>query len=59
MTRKHYVEVAEIIRDAIALAEGDDAVTTAKQIAVNMAIMFRRDNPRFDAGRFYAAINKV
>lgn len=54
MSRKHYVEVAAILRGHIVGAGADEAAT-ARLIAYDLAGMFARDNGAFDRGRFYTA----
>jgi hypothetical protein len=58
MSRKHYVEVAEILASATKRAETLEETRVVIEIAVDLAVMFRRDNPAFDSARFYAAISK-
>lgn len=62
MSRKHYREAAEILRNRIEFAQHltvgertavEHAVT---QIAYRMAGMFRRDNPSFSTDRFMDAV---
>ena len=55
MSRKHYREVAEIIRVAVNHAETYDGTSTARMIADEMASMFKRDNGLFDRDRFMTA----
>ena len=51
MTRKHYRNVAEIIK---AFPHGSTEASQAK-LAQEFAEMFGEDNPRFDRARFYIA----
>ena len=51
MTRKHYINVAEIIK---AFPHGSTGASQAK-LAQEFAEMFGADNPRFDRERFYIA----
>jgi len=51
MTRKHYRNVAEIIK---AFPHGSTEASQAK-LAQEFAEMFGEDNPRFDRERFYIA----
>ena len=50
MTRKHFKMVADVIK-----AHPDPK--KRKELADHHAGIFKRDNPRFDHGRFYAAAN--
>ena len=53
MTRKDYVATAEIMRYV------SDKIHPAvfSKIVVDFALMFAKDNPRFDANKFYEASN--
>jgi len=53
MTRKDYVETAQIIKF------GSDKIHPAifSKMVVDFAMMFAKDNPRFDANKFYKACN--
>jgi len=53
MTRKDYVETAKI------LAYCSDKIHPAvfSKTVVDFALMFAKDNPRFDANKFYEASN--
>jgi hypothetical protein len=61
MTRKHYVEVAKIISRQVADNETltpvrrEAANTATRQIADDLAYMFKYDNPHFDRNRFMDA----
>jgi len=64
MTRKHYVEVASILKSELnelaSLEHLDDdeheiATETVKSVANRLAVMFKRDNPYFDRTRFMNA----
>ena len=53
MTRKDYIETAQIIKF------GSDKIHPAifSKMVVDFAMMFAKDNPRFDANKFYSASN--
>ena len=51
MTKKHYIEVAKIIKDHTSY---DDNLIPA-DIACDLAIVFAQDNPRFDRIKFLEA----
>lgn len=59
MTRRHYVEFAEMISDHLDSIEGytDRAVVEYElnRLATDMVRMFKRDNPKFDVNRFRSA----
>jgi hypothetical protein len=60
MSRKHYTEVAAILSDQRRMLNRDSrpsacAVDALSNVALEMALMFKRDNPRFAAGRFFDA----
>lgn len=48
MTRKHFREAANIIKDIINIDE-------RKRAAIRFATLFRQFNPRFDNNRFFSA----
>ena len=62
MTRKHYIQVANIIADQMEFTrqfnngkvEQHRRAATI-QIATDLAGMFKRDNPQFDRERFLTA----
>ena len=53
MTRKDYVATAEILRYC------SDKIHPAifSKVVVDFALMFAKDNPKFDANKFYEASN--
>ena len=53
MTRKDYVATAEILRY---VSDKTHPAVFSKMV-VDFAEMFAKDNPRFDANRFYSASN--
>ena len=53
MTRKDYVATAEILRY---VSDKTHPAVFSKMV-VDFAEMFAKDNPRFDANRFYSAAN--
>lgn len=59
MTRKHFIAIANIVRDLIidAPAAGFDEGHTAgvEELARNMADYFVTENPNFDRARFLKA----
>lgn len=52
MSRKHYAEMASIIWGKVKL--GGDSVLLA-DIAIQMALYFESENPRFDRSKFFTA----
>jgi hypothetical protein len=54
MTRKHYQQIAEMIRQTYTLNDGHEAGTIA-HIAEQFATIAKRDNPNFDRDRFLTA----
>ena len=57
-TRKHYVEVARIIREESARCArpgAEESLCAVRNIGESIARMFAADNPRFDANRFAIA----
>jgi len=54
MSRKDYVEVAEILATEREYAN-DEERTRLANVAIKLALMFKRDNPRFNAGKFFEA----
>lgn len=56
MTRKHYIEVASILKNAREdIADTNGEVACVRHVTRELARMFRRDNSAFDAGRFFDA----
>lgn len=57
MTKKHYQLIAEELNAALELnrSEGRAALNATMRIIEGLATIMRRDNPRFDRARFYAA----
>ena len=53
MTRKDYVETAKILNY---VSDKTHPAVFSKMV-VDFAEMFAKDNPRFDANRFYSASN--
>lgn len=53
MTRKDYIATAEILRY---VSDKTHPAVFSKMV-VDFAEMFAKDNPRFDANRFYSASN--
>jgi hypothetical protein len=52
--RRHFAAIAEIIRKA-RLRPNDDVAEAIDDLEQDFADLFRADNPRFEAPRFYAA----
>ncbi len=55
--RRHFAAVAEIIRKA-RMRPNDDAAEAIDDIEQDLADLFRADNPRFEAPRFYAGATR-
>ena len=60
MSKKHYVAIAEIIRQERETVESDDKIlcgmeNTSRALAWNLANYFASENPRFDTVRFLKA----
>lgn len=55
MSRKHYREVAKIINDAVESSDSPDGDAVARQIAAELARMFKADNPNFRREQFMDA----
>ena len=53
MTRKDYVATSEILRY---MSDKTHPAIFSK-VVVDFALMFAKDNPRFDANKFYEASN--
>ena len=53
MTRKDYVSTAEILRY---VSDKTHPAVFSKMV-VDFALMFAKDNPKFDANKFYEASN--
>ena len=53
MTRKDYVETAKILNY---ISDKTHPAVFSKTV-VDFALMFAKDNPRFDANKFYKASN--
>lgn len=53
MTRKHFEAIAFLFRSAY--CETEHEAETVRNLAENMAAMFKRENPRFDIERFLTA----
>jgi hypothetical protein len=54
MTRKHYQQIADMIRQTYTLNDGHEAGTIA-HIAEQFAIIAKRDNQAFNRDRFLEA----
>lgn len=62
MSRKHYTDVAEIVKSNLAAAkimdtmeEADAAKAILRSVASDLASFFKRDNSAFDRQRFLTA----
>lgn len=53
MTRKDYIETAKILKY---VSDKTHPAVFSKMV-VDFALMFAKDNPRFDANKFYEASN--
>jgi hypothetical protein len=54
MTRKHYQQIADMIRQTYLLNDGHESATLA-HVAEEFAKIAKRDNPNFNADRFFTA----
>lgn len=54
MSRKHYIEIAEMLNDQRLRTRNRERDRVGK-ITLELALIFKRDNPRFQAGRFFEA----
>ena len=56
MTRKDYVAIAQILKDANVVWRGETNVETClMNVCKNFALVLSSDNPRFDRARFLQA----
>lgn len=55
MTKKHFIQLANMIKERMATAEGSKEVSALVGIAKDMADMFQAENSRFDRCRFLSA----
>ena len=58
MSRKHYVEIAAILRAEHAISRSTETKVAVRNIAHSLADVFARDSDRFDRARFYAAVGE-
>ena len=59
MTRKHYREIADVLAgERASMRDYPDAVRAIDNLTCSLAQVMKRDNPRFDYGRFYAAAGR-
>lgn len=54
MTRKHYIEVAAMLNERREASRGQQR-ECVKSITLELALIFKRDNRRFVASRFFDA----
>lgn len=54
-SQRHYEAIAKVIREQTAYAVSDDDWTTLKMVTQALQLMFKLDNPRFKAERFFKA----
>jgi hypothetical protein len=61
MSKKHYTAIADVVQEAMEIAADEgystplDPRSLVEQIARDLAVEFRNDNPRFDRGKFLKA----
>ena len=60
MTQKHYIEIALMLNEQREASTGQSpAMVTAmgrvRTITMELALIMKRDNPRFNAGKFFTA----
>ncbi|PSH64675.1 hypothetical protein CU103_12390 [Phyllobacterium sophorae] len=62
MTKKHYIAVSDVFRDEMKYLRtfldrngNDIAKDHLENVAVQLAIFFKKDNPRFNRERFMTA----
>jgi len=57
MTRKDYIQLADMIRDIRdRIDENTSPQHVIDMVQVELGFLLQRDNPRFDAQRFYSRI---
>jgi hypothetical protein len=54
MSRKHYIEIADVIAGEAATCD-DRKRDILRLVMLSLADLCKRDNPNFDRERFYAA----
>jgi hypothetical protein len=52
MTQKHYIEIAAMLNEQ---REGSACQTVLRTVTLELALIMKRDNPRFKAGKFFTA----
>ena len=58
MTRKDYIRIAEVLNTASAYSAHDPAAEAMRRnIALDLTVTLRADNPRFSPDRFLTAAN--
>lgn len=56
MTRKNYIEIAELVKADLSINRDNPAAQLAvRNFAMSLTDVLKRDNPRFDRQRFYDA----
>ena len=55
MTKRHFEQLARIIRTAATDADGAPGRETARLIALKVADLCKGENPRFNKSRFFEA----
>jgi hypothetical protein len=54
MTQKHYIEIADMLNDQRMMTRNAERDRVSK-ITKELALIMKRDNRRFDAGKFFTA----
>jgi hypothetical protein len=55
LPQKHFIMIAEILRDAVADENGETGKEAIRWVAARLAEYFKRENPEFNPKRFYDA----
>ena len=55
-TRRHYVFIAAVLRDARTHHERPNWNSAVERVARDLAAGFKRDNPNFSRARFFTAV---
>jgi len=59
MTKKHFQAIAELFAGRLAEEDNPARREILLNLAKDFSLLFSRENPRFDPGRFFAAIREA